>query len=84
MLEIKFFYEIGACHCELQAVNISMPENSYEQNLMLKLLNYIESEYKNAALSDFIEKNSYFHRIFRENFGMSPREYRLKYLASSQ
>lgn len=119
-------------HLVEQAVNIRVPENSYEQNLIIRLLNYIETEYKNAALSVFIEKNSidiytmsriikkntgmtfkdlliqkrmktaafllentslsimdisftvgyentsYFHKIFREKFGMSPREYRGK------
>ncbi|MBR1855481.1 MAG: helix-turn-helix domain-containing protein [Oribacterium sp.] len=118
-------------HLVSNDINISLPENSYEQELMIKLLSYIETEYKNAALSDFIEKNSvdiytmgriikkntgktfkdllmekrmktagyllkntdlstvdisfnvgyentsYFHRLFKETYGMSPRNYRL-------
>lgn len=109
---------------------IRMPEDSYEQSMMLQLLNYIESEYKNAALSEFAERNhidiyslgrmirkntgmtftdllaqkrmrqaayllkntglaiadisvsvgyentSYFYRLFRKTYGLSPRSYR--------
>ncbi len=119
-------------HLVSMAVDILVPENSYEQNLMIHFLNFIETEYKDASLSDFIEKEnvdiyfmsrlikkntgktfkellmekrmktaagllkntglstvdisfsvgyentSYFHRLFRDTFGMSPREYRLR------
>ncbi len=117
-------------HLVEQARNIRVPENSYEQNLIIKLLNYIETDYKGATLSDFIEANnvdiytmsriikkntgatfkdlliqkrmkmavyllsntslstvdisivigyentSYFHRLFKSTFGMTPKEYR--------
>lgn len=65
-------------HLVEQAVNIRVPENSYEQNLIIKLLNYIETEYKNAALSDFIEKNSIdiytMSRIIKKNTGVTFKE----------
>ncbi len=114
-----------------QASRIHVSGDSYEQHLMLRLLNYIDTEYRTAALTDFadrqnydiytlsrfIKKNtgrtfkellvekrlrqaeyllantalpvadialtvgyentSYFHRIFRGAYGMSPREWRL-------
>ncbi len=34
-----------------------MPDSSFEQSLMIKLLNYIETEYKDAALSEFASSN---------------------------
>lgn len=115
-----------------QASHIYVSDDSYEQQLMLKLLNYIDTEYRVASLTDFAEQEhfdiyalsrfikkktgrtfkdllvekrlrqaeyllantslpvadialsvgyentSYFHRIFRETYGMSPREWRLK------
>jgi len=115
-----------------QASHIHVSDDSYEQELMLKLLNYIDTEYRVASLTDFAkqehfdiyalsrfikkktcrtfkdllvekrlrqaeyllantslpvadialsvgyENTSYFHRIFRETYGMSPREWRLK------
>lgn len=115
-----------------QASHIHVSDDSYEQQLMLKLLNYIDTEYRVASLTDFAEQEhfdiyalsrfikkktgrtfkdllvekrlrqaeyllantslpvadialsvgyentSYFHRIFRETYGMSPREWRLK------
>lgn len=111
---------------------LHMSGDSYEQNIMLRLLGYIEDEYKNAALTEFaarcrmdiyslgriIRKNtgmtftglvaekrmrqavwllentslaiadisfsvgyentSYFYRLFRKTYGVSPREYREK------
>ena len=113
------------------ADRIQVSGSSYEQNLMLQLMNYIDTQYKNAVLTDFSMRNSidvytmsrlikrttgksftdllvekrmsqacyllkhtrlavsdiaysigyentsYFHRLFRRLFGMSPREYRL-------
>lgn len=114
-----------------QASHIHVSDDSYEQQLMLKLLNYIDTEYRAASLTDFAEQEhfdiytlsrfikkktgrtfkdllvekrlrqaeyllsntslpvadialsvgyentSYFHRIFRNTYGMSPREWRL-------
>lgn len=111
---------------------IHMPGSSYEQSMMLRLLDYIEGEYKNAALSEFAARNridiytlgrmirkntgmtftellaqkrmrraayllqhtnlaiadisvsvgyentSYFYRLFRKTYGVSPRSYRIK------
>lgn len=113
-----------------QADHIHVAGSSYEQELMLKMLNYIETEYKKATLTDFAagngldlcalsrfisrstgktfkelliekrmkqacyllrntvlpvadvarsvgyENTSYFHRLFRSLFGLSPKEYR--------
>lgn len=39
------------------ADRIQVSGSSYEQNLMIQLLNYMESEYKDASLSDFSERN---------------------------
>lgn len=114
-----------------QASHIHVSGDSYEQQLMLQLLNYIDTEYRSASLTDFAERQSediytlsrfikkktgrtfkdllvekrlrqaeyllantslpvadialsvgyentsYFHRIFRDIYGMSPREWRL-------
>lgn len=111
---------------------IHMPGSSYEQSMMLRLLNYIEGEYKDAALSEFAKRNridiytlgrmirkntgmtftellaqkrmrraayllqhtnlaiadisvsvgyentSYFYRLFRKTYGVSPKSYRMK------
>ncbi|MCR5101923.1 MAG: AraC family transcriptional regulator [Butyrivibrio sp.] len=111
---------------------IKVPKNSYDQQLMLKLLRYIESDYKNASLGDFaakekidvytisriVKKNtehsftdllqtkrlnqacfmlrttnipisdiaemvgydntSFFHRLFKRVYNMSPRAYRIQ------
>ena len=116
-----------------QATHIYVSGDSYEQRLMLQLLNYIDSEYRTASLTDFAigqgadvytlsrfikkktgrtfkdllvekrlhqaeyllvntsipvadialsvgyENTSYFHRIFRDTYGMSPREWRLSH-----
>ena len=35
------------------ADHVHVSESSYEQNLILRLLNYIETQYRNAALADF-------------------------------
>lgn len=35
---------------------VRMPESSFDQDIMLHLLSYIESEYKDAALSDFAKR----------------------------
>ncbi|WP_130838222.1 AraC family transcriptional regulator [Lachnoclostridium sp. Marseille-P6806] len=112
------------------AGEIRTPEASYEQQLIIRLLSYIETEYREASLSGFAAENrmdlsslsrlvraetgstfrlllqekrlsqacfllrntmlsvdeisaavgyentSFFHRLFRRNYGMSPREYR--------
>ncbi len=39
------------------AERIQVPGSSYEQNMMIRLLNYIETEYKNASLTEFAERN---------------------------
>ena len=119
-------------HLVNTADRIAVSENSYEEELMIRLLNYIESEYRTASLEWFCEdnrvdlyslerlikrhtgktfrsllqekrlsqacylldnttlpiaevavligyeNNSFFHRLFRRRFGMSPREYRLR------
>lgn len=110
---------------------LKIPKNSYEQQIMLKLLRYIESDYRTASLTDFSESEkidvytisrivkrntehsftdlvqtkrlnqacfmlrttripitdiaemvgydntSYFHRLFKRVYDMSPREYRI-------
>ena len=115
-----------------QVSHVHAAGNSYEQNLMLKLLNYIDTGYRSASLSEFAaregedvytlsrlikrktgrtfkdlliekrllqadyllknttlpvgdialsvgyENTSYFHRLFRESYGMSPRERRVR------
>ncbi len=40
------------------ADRIQVPGTSYEQNLMIQLLSYIETEYKDASLTDFSDRNS--------------------------
>ena len=116
-----------------QASHIHVSGNSYEQQLMLDLFNYIDTQYQNASLAEFAdehsediytlsrfvkkktgstfkellvekrllqaeyllsntalpvadialsvgyENTSYFHRIFRNRYEMSPREYRNRY-----
>ena len=113
-----------------QASHFHVSGSSYEQNLILRLLNYIDTEYRTASLNEFAEEQgediytlsrfikkktgrtfkdllvekrlrqaeyllantalpvadialsvgyentSYFHRIFREAYGMSPKELR--------
>lgn len=115
-----------------QASHLHVSGNSYEQNLLLHLFNYIDTEYRTASLTDFAsvqhediytlsrfikkktgrtfkellvekrlrqaeyllantslpvadiarsvgyENTSYFHRIFKETFGMSPRTWRVR------
>ncbi len=39
------------------ADRIQVPGSSYEQNMMIQLLNYIETEYKDAALTEFAKRN---------------------------
>lgn len=39
------------------ADRIQVPGSSFEQNLMIQLLNYIETEYKDASLTDFSARN---------------------------
>lgn len=114
-----------------QASHLYVSGDSYEQNLMLHLLNYIDTEYRTASLTEFAESQcediyvlsrfikkktgrtfkdllvekrlnqaeyllanttlpvadialsvgyentSYFHRIFREKHGISPRKWRV-------
>lgn len=54
---------------------IHMSGDAYEQNIMLRLLGYIENEYKNASLSDFAAQNHIdiysLGRIIRKNTGMT-------------
>ena len=111
---------------------IGVSRGSFEQEMMFKLLRYVDTDYREASLSDFslsvnedvyvlsrmIKKNtgstfkellqnkrltkaqellkntdisvadisvmvgydntSFFHRLFRKNFGCSPRDFRLK------
>ena len=118
-------------HLVNTADRIAVSENSYEENLMIRLLNKIESEYPTATLEQFCKENrvdiyymgrlikrhtgktfrellqakrlsqacyllkntalpvtdiadligysnnSFFHRLFRRTYDMSPREYRL-------
>ena len=118
-------------HLVNTADRIAVPQNSYEENLILRLLNRIESEYTSITLQDFCKENhvdlyfmerlisrrtgktfrtllqekrlsqacfllentslavtdiasavgysnnSFFHRLFRRTYGISPREYRL-------
>ena len=115
-----------------QASHFHVSGSSYEQNLILRLLNYIDTEYQTATLHAFAndqgediytlsrlikkktsrtfkdllvekrlhqaeyllvntslpiadialsvgyENTSYFHRIFRQTYGISPREWRLR------
>lgn len=117
-----------------QASHIHVSGNSYEQNIMLHLFNYIDTQYQNASLGEFTENNgediyamsrfikkktgktfkellvekrlrqaeyllsntalpvadialsvgyentSYFHRLFRSTYGMSPRDWRISHL----
>lgn len=55
------------------ADRVRMPDDSYEQNVILKLLDYIEGEYKDAALSDFAQRNRIdiytLGRIIKKNTG---------------
>ena len=114
-----------------QASHLHVSGNSYEQNLLLHMFNYIDTEYRTASLTDFASKHhediytlsrfikkktgstfkellvekrlrqaeyllantslpvadiavsvgyentSYFHRIFRNTYGMSPRDWRI-------
>lgn len=57
------------------ADRIHMPANSYEQSILLHLLDYIENEYKNAALSEFAERNRVdiysLGRLIKKNTGMT-------------
>jgi AraC-like DNA-binding protein len=116
-----------------QASHLHVSGNSYEQQLLLHLFNYIDTQYQNASLSDFAgehnediytmsrfikkktgrtfkellvekrlrqaeyllsntalpvadiarsvgyENTSYFHRLFREKYDMSPRDMRLRH-----
>ena len=115
-----------------QASHLHVSGNSYEQQIMLDLFNYIDTQYQSASLSDFAlahgediysmsrfikrksgktfkellvekrlrqaeyllsntalpvtdiaisigyENTSYFHRIFRRAYGMSPRDWRIR------
>lgn len=119
-----------------QASHLHVSGDSYEQRVMLQLLNYIDTQYQNASLSEFAadqgediytlsrfikkktgrtfkdllvekrfrqaeyllantslpvadialsvgyENTSYFHRVFRERYGMSPREWRIRHMGS--
>ena len=123
---LLFMHLVGA------ADRIVVSENSYEEDLMIRLLNRIDSEYRTATLEGFCEdnkvdlyfmgrlikrhtgrtfrdllqekrltqacylldnttlpvtdianmigyeNNSFFHRLFRRQYGCSPREYRLR------
>ncbi len=40
------------------ADRIQVPGTSYEQNLMIQLLSYVETEYKDASLTDFADRNN--------------------------
>ena len=114
------------------ASRLHVSSDSYEQRLMLRLLNYIDTEYRTASLTEFANDNgediytlsrfikkktgktfkdllvekrlrqaeyllantalpvadiafsvgyentSYFHRIFRSECGMSPRDWRIR------
>ena len=114
-----------------QASHLHVSGNSYDQNIMLHLFNYIDTQYQSASLSEFAEANgsdiytmsrfikrntgrtfkellvekrlrqaeyllsntalpvadiavsvgyentSYFHRLFRSIYGMSPRDWRI-------
>ena len=118
-------------HLISSADRIAVSENSYEENLMIRLLNKIETEYQTITLDGFCEENkvdlffmerlikrrtqktfrtllqekrlsqacfllentklpitdianligynnnSFFHRLFRRVYGISPREYRM-------
>ena len=115
-----------------QASHLHVSGNSYEQQIMLNLFNYIDTQYQNASLAEFAEANgadiytmsrfikrktgktfkellvekrlrqaeyllsntalpvadialsvgyentSYFHRIFRSTYGLSPRDWRIR------
>ena len=119
-------------HLVNTADRIAVSENSYEEGLVLRLLNSIESDYRSVTLESFCEENkvdvsymgrlikrhtgknfldlrqerrmsqacyllkntrlpitdiaymtgysntSFFHRLFRRVYGMSPRQYRLQ------
>ena len=114
-----------------QASHLHVSGNSYDQNIMLHLFNYIDTQYQSASLFEFAEANgsdiytmsrfikrntgrtfkellvekrlrqaeyllsntalpvadiavsvgyentSYFHRLFRSIYGMSPRDWRI-------
>ena len=114
-----------------QASHLHVSGNSYDQNIMLHLFNYIDTQYQSASLSEFADANgsdiytmsrfikrktgktfkellvekrlrqaeyllsntalpvadiavsvgyentSYFHRLFRSIYGMSPRDWRI-------
>ncbi len=111
---------------------MQVPENSFEQDLVIRILHYMDTDYKKAALenfslrsgydvytlsriirrntgktftellqerrlqqADFLLRNtdvsvldiadavgyantSFFHRLFKKHFGMSPRSYRIR------
>lgn len=118
-------------HLVNTADRIAVSQNSYEEELMIRLLNKVDSEYRSVTLEGFCEENkvdlyfmgrlikrctgktfrtllqekrleqacyllknttlpvtdvagligysnnSFFHRLFRREIGMSPREYRM-------
>ena len=60
------------------ADRIQVSGSSYEQNLMIQLLNYMETEYKEASLSDFAERNHVdiytMSRMIKRNTGKNFKE----------
>ncbi len=60
------------------ADRIQVSGSSYEQNMMIQLLNYIETEYKDAALTDFAERNHVdiytMSRMIKRRFGKTFKE----------
>mgnify|MGYP002509618665 FL=1 len=63
-------------------------DNFYEQEILMNAFQYIEEHYRDGSLTALsvtdismavgYDNFSYFHRIFKKEFGISPRSYRIK------
>ena len=65
-------------HLVNTADRITVPQNSYEENLIIRLLNQIESEYTTITLKDFCEENHvdlyFMERLISRRTGKTFRE----------